>query len=209
MKITLFGASGMIGAPILEELSARGHAVSAVVRDTSRVAALAGVTAIQADIFNDASVAAAVSGSDVVVSAYGPGPASAHLLVDAFQSLLKGLATAGVTRLIAVGGAGSLEVAPGLLLIDAPFFPAAWKEIAQAHSDALEVLKASDIDWTSVSPAAMIQPGERTGTFRLGKDQLLTDANGESKISTADFAIAVADEVERNSHVRQRFTVSY
>ena len=114
-----------------------------------------------------------------------------------------------MTRLIAVGGAGSLEVAPGLLLIDAPFFPAAWKEIAQAHSDALDVLKASDIDWTSVSPAAMIQPGERTGTFRLGKDQLLTDANGESKISTADFAIAVADEVERNAHVRQRFTVSY
>ncbi len=199
----------MIGAPILQELSARGHEVKAVVRDTSKLAVLPGVTPVQADIFNADCVAAAVSGADLVVSAYGPGPENAHILVDAIQSLMKGIAAAGVRRLIAVGGAGSLEVAPGLQLVDAPGFPEAWRAIALAHTEALDVLKASSLDWTSVSPAAMIQPGERTGAFRLGKDQLLTDANGDSKISTADFAIAIADEVENRAHVRERFTVSY
>jgi hypothetical protein len=114
-----------------------------------------------------------------------------------------------VRRFIMVGGAGSLEVAHGLRLVDTPNFPAEWKPIALAHADALEVLKTSDLEWTSVSPAAVVQPGERTGKFRLGKDTLLTDSKGDSKISTGDFAAALVDEVEKPRHIRQRFTVAY
>jgi putative NADH-flavin reductase len=119
------------------------------------------------------------------------------------------LQKAGVRRFLMVGGAGSLEVAPGLQLVDAPDFPAAWKGIALAHRDALNVLKGSDLDWTSLSPAALIEPGVRTGKFRLGTDQLVMDDKGESKISAEDFAVAAVDELEKNAHVRQRFTLGY
>jgi uncharacterized protein len=108
-----------------------------------------------------------------------------------------------------VGGAGSLEVAPGLRLVDTPNFPAEWRPISLARADALEVLETSDLDWTSVSPAALIQPGDRTGMFRLGKDTLLTDSKGESRISAENFAAALVDEVEKPRHIGQRFAVAY
>jgi putative NADH-flavin reductase len=108
-----------------------------------------------------------------------------------------------------VGGAGSLEVAPGVQLVDTPNFPAEFKGIAIAHRDALELLKSSKLDWTSASPAAYIHPGERTGRFRLATDQLITDEKGQSEISAEDFAIAVADEVENPRHIRQRFTAAW
>jgi hypothetical protein len=150
-----------------------------------------------------------VKGSDAVISAYAPGFETLGNLVLATQSLIAGLQKAGVRRFLMVGGAGSLEVAPGLQLVDAPDFPAAWKGIALAHRDALNVLKGSDLDWTSLSPAALIEPGVRTGKFRLGTDQLVMDDKGESKISAEDFAVAAVDELEKNAHVRQRFTLGY
>jgi uncharacterized protein len=146
------------------------------------------------------------------MSAYGPrGDETAQTIVDAAHALIAGLKTAGVRRLVVVGGAGSLEVASGVHLVDTPEFPAAWKGVALAHRDALSVYRAEagDLDWTYVNPAAFIAPGERTGTFRLGGDRLMTDAHGQSRVSAEDFAIALLDEVEHPRHVRQRFTVAY
>jgi putative NADH-flavin reductase len=209
MNIVLFGATGTIGTRILAELLSRGHAVTAVVRDASKLEGRENLTATAGDIFDPASVAEASRGADVVVSAYGPGPDHAEKLVDATRSLLAGVETSGVKRLIGVGGAGSLEVAPGLQLVDTPDFPADWKEIALAHRDAFALYKSSPLDWTSVSPAAYIHPGERTGKYRTALDTLIVNEQGQSEVSAEDFAIAIADEVENNRHIRQRFTAAW
>jgi putative NADH-flavin reductase len=213
MKLALFGASGTIGQRIVREALRRGHTVTAIVRDPARLTEQhAHLTAVMGNILNPESVAAAVAGHEAVLSAYGPsGGEGAETIAEAAHSLVAGLKQAGVTRLVVVGGAGSLEVAPGLTLADTPQFPAAWKPIAQAHAEALDIYRkeGTDLEWSYLSPAALIQPGERTGTFRLGGDQLLTDAEGQSRISAEDYAIAFLDEVEDPRHIRQRFTMAY
>lgn len=208
MKVVLFGATGMIGSRVLKELVSRRHEVTAVVRDTSRVPNEPGVKAVKGDALNAADVAEVVKGSDAVVSSYSPG-ANTALIVDATRSLIAGLKQAGVRRFIEVGGAGSLLVAPNLRLIDAPNFPAEYKEIALAHADALEVLRNSDLNWTYFSPAAFIQPGDRTGKFRLAEDTLVADDKGKSSISAEDYAIALVDELESPKFIRKRFTIGY
>lgn len=209
MKVVLFGASGMIGSRILQELVSRNHAVTAVVRHPAKVTAAKGVTVTAGDVNNAASVAAAAKGAEAAVCAIAPPPENPEAIVDAVRSLLRGLAEAGVKRLIVVGGAGSLEVAPGVQIVDTPDFPPAWLGIARAHRDILPVLKESDFDWSYFSPAALIQPGERTGKFRLGGTRLVATDNGESKISAEDYAIALVDELEKPEHVRQQFTIAY
>jgi putative NADH-flavin reductase len=204
----MFGAGGTLGSRILDEMVSRGHNVTAVVRDSAKVPRYENVTGTAWDIFDPASVADAATGADVVVSAYGPGPENSQPLLDATRSLIRGVEASGVRRLIMVGGAGSLEVAPGVRLEDTPDFPAQWKSIARAHTGALELLRACSLDWTSVSPAAYIHPGERTGKFRLGKDNLV-DERGQSEISAEDFAIALVDEMENPQHLRQRFTAAW
>jgi putative NADH-flavin reductase len=114
-----------------------------------------------------------------------------------------------VKRLVVVGGAGALELAPGVQLVDTPTFPAHWKGLALAHRDALPLYQNSDLDWTYVSPSAIIEPGQRTGHYRIGTNQLLTDAKGNSHISAEDFSVALLDELEHPRFVRQRFTVGY
>ena len=208
MNVVLYGATGMIGSRILNELISRSHTVTAVVRDPSRVPQNSAVKAVKGDLLDTASVAATVKGADAVISAYNPGQ-NAAAIVDATRSLIVGLEQAGVKRLIEVGGAGSLFVAPNVRVVDAPDFPAAWKEIALAHGDALDVLRTSSLNWTYFSPAAIIQPGQRTGQFRLGLDNLITDANGNSQISAEDYAIALVDELEHPKHIQQRFTIGY
>ncbi len=208
MNVVLFGATGMIGSRVLKELFSRGHTVTAVARDPSRVPNEPGVKAVQGDVLNTAQVAEIVKGSDAVISAYSP-VQNPEVLVDATKSLIAGLKQAAVKRFIEVGGAGSLFVAPNVRLIDAPNFPAEYKEIALAHADALEVLRNSDLDWTYFSPAAFIQPGERTGKFRLGEDTLIADEKGNSRISAEDYAIALVDEVENPKYIRKRFTIGY
>ncbi len=208
MKVVLYGASGMIGSRILQELVNRGHQVTAVVRNPEKVT-IKGVTVFKGDVTDAASVAAAAQGAGAAISAYAPPQAEVEVLQTATRSLLAGLERAGVRRLIVVGGAGSLEVAPGVQLVDTPQFPLAWKGIAMAHRDVLPLLKASSMDWSYQSPAAFIQPGERTGKFRLGGTQLVTDAKGESRISAEDFAVALVDELESPRHVRQQFTAAY
>jgi putative NADH-flavin reductase len=164
---------------------------------------------VKGDVTDPASVVAAAQGAEAAISAYAPPQTAPETVLAAARSLLAGLTAAGVKRLIVVGGAGSLEVAPGLQLVDTPSFPEAWKGIALAHRGVLPILEASPLDWSYLSPAAFIQPGERTGKFRLGGRQLVVDEKGESRISVEDFAVALVDELENAKHIRQQFTLAY
>ena len=211
MNIVIFGASGTIGQCITREALTRGHKVTAVVRNPRHIQIeQPHLTVQEGSVLNTASIAQKVKGQDAVISAFGPPhDQSPQTLVEAAHALLNGLTQADTRRLIVVGGAGSLEVAPGLLLMDQPSFPAAWRPVALAHSDALAIYRTSPLDWTYFSPADMIEPGQRTGTYRTGTNQLVVDAQGKSRISTEDFAVAILDELEQPHFIRQRCTVAY
>jgi putative NADH-flavin reductase len=213
MKLVLFGATGMVGTRIATEASARGHQVIAVSR--SGQSPIPGVTATAADASDPAKVAGVASGADAVASACVPprdlsDPREPFMALN--KALVEGVRQAGVRRLMVVGGAGSLEIAPGQALIDQPGFPEAYLPEALAHRDVLafyRTLDDEDLDWTYVSPAAEIRPGERTGTFRVGGDRMLTDDHGNSRISAEDYAIAFVDELEKDAHPRARMSVAY
>ncbi|MBJ9683615.1 MULTISPECIES: NAD(P)-dependent oxidoreductase [Burkholderia] len=208
LNIALFGATGMIGSRIAAEAARRGHRVTALSRRPG--AAGDGITAKAADLFDPASVAAALPGHDVVASAYGPKQDDAANVVAAVKALVEGARRAGLKRVVVVGGAGSLEVAPGKQLVDTEGFPAEYKAVALAHRDALGYLKTvDDLDWTFFAPAALIAPGERTGTFRTGTGKLIVDANGDSRISAEDYAVAFVDALEQRRFVREIATVAY
>ncbi|WP_027818228.1 NAD(P)-dependent oxidoreductase [Paraburkholderia bannensis] len=210
LKIALFGATGMVGARIAAEAARRGHQVSALVRQPERVAAGPNVTAAKVDLLDAAQVAAAVRGHDVVASAYAPPMSQLGDLQTASRALVDGTRAAGLKRLVVVGGAGSLEVAPGKQLVDTEGFPDAYKPIALAHRDALaDYRTVTDLDWTFFAPAALIAPGERTGAFRTGANTLIADANGDSRISAEDYAVAFVDELEQGRFIRQIATVAY
>ncbi len=203
MSIALIGATGFIGSRILSELVSRGHTVTAIVRNPEKVPALPGVTAVKGDILDKDGLATLLAGHDVAIS-------SVHYLASDADALLGAVKQSGVKRYLVVGGAGSLEVAPGVKLVDTPEFPAIYLDEARKGGAYLELLKQEKtLDWTFLSPSAIIAPGECTGTFRLGLDQLLVDGNGESKISAEDYAIALVDELEKPAHSRRRFTVGY
>lgn len=211
MKIAMFGGTGTIGQRIVLEALTRGHEVTAIVRDAGKVTqSHSNLNVVTGDILNPASVADRVSGLDVVISAFGPKKGEESTLVEATRSLIAGVKQAGVNRLISVGGAGSLEVAPGIPAVETPDFPKAWKLIALAHRDALAVYRReSSLAWTNVSPAALIEPGKRTGHYRTGTDQLVVDGEGISRISAEDYAVAILDEVEKPQFTKRRFTVAY
>jgi len=213
MKIAIYGATGMIGSRVLAEALRRGHAVTAVVRDPKRVEESSPtLTVTTGDILDARSVANSVAGVDAVISAWGPGHGGdVGDFERSSRALVDGLTAVGVKRLVIVGGAGSLEVAPGVQLVDTPEFPDAWEAPALAHREVLRSLPAlaESLDWTYVSPSAFIQPGERTGKFRLGTDTLLTGSDGQSRVSAEDFAIALIDEVETPQYIKRRFTVGY
>lgn len=214
MKVVVFGASGTIGRAITAELLARGHMVMAATRSGGPVEGLV-VPCMTGDASDPASVARLAAGQDAVAAATGPRRGDDEdpedSLLTAAWGLAEGLRRAGVRRLVVVGGAGSLETAPGQRLLDSPDFPPAWKPTALAHARALdEVYRGiDDLEWTYICPAGQVGPGERTGEFRIGGDQLLIDENGESKISIADFAIAFTDELEHGEAIRRRITVAY
>ena len=202
MKVSVLGASGRAGSEITKELAARGHAVVAIARKPDAIPAAPGVTPIAGDASDPAALAKLIEGSDAVISAL-------HFDVPA-ETLLGALKTAGVPRLLVTGGAASLEVAPGVILFDTPQFPAEWKPIAKGGITFLEDLRQEkDIDWTFFSPAALIEEGPRIGAYRTGGDQLVVDDKGDSKISFADYAIAMVDELEQPKHSRARFTAAY
>ncbi|MET4895833.1 NAD(P)-dependent oxidoreductase [Sphingomonadaceae bacterium jetA1] len=202
MNIALIGASGNVGSRILKELSDRGHRVTAIARHPERIAALPSVTAVAGDWQDSATLADTLRGHDAVISSLPFQSLDVAALVDTVRA-------SGVSRFLVVGGAGSLEVAPGQMLIDQPSFPDEYKHEARPGVAFLHYLRTvNDLDWTFLSPSALFVPGERTGQFRLGTDTLLSNEQGSS-ISYEDYAIAMADEIEQPRHIRQRFTVGY
>ena len=216
MKIVVFGATGNVGRRVASEALHRGHDVVGVVRDPAAVTAPdERVSLVQGDATRAESVAGVVQGADAVVSAISPRPNPRGLpaprLVDNARALIAGLREAGVRRVLYVGGASTLEVAPGKPLLDQPGFPELYKAEAIEGRDALQVWRseAEGLDWTYLSPAAEIAPGTRTGTYRTAQDELLADGAGRSFISFEDYAVAVIDELERPKHVGRRFGVAY
>lgn len=212
-KIALFGATGTIGTRVLREALDRGHRVTAVVRDPAKLTERhPNLTVTTGDVLDPASVAAAAKGQDVVVSAVGGGDGPGHIatIKPAAESLVAGLRTLGDTapRLITVGGAGSLRTPDGKQVWDAEGLPEFLLQIMHAHGDALDFYRTvSDVRWTNVSPAGLIEPGERSGTYRTALDDLVVDAEGKSRISVEDYAVAFIDEIETPKHVGERFTV--
>ena len=203
-NIAILGITGRVGSRIADELLRRGHTVTGIARDVSKAGARPGLSLKQADATNTEALVPVLRGHDAVISAthFAGGSDAATLVATAKK--------AGVPRLLVVGGAGSLEIAPGKALVDTPEFPAAYKPEALAGRTVLEGLRAEkELDWTFLSPSALLEPGERTGRFRLGGDQLLSDAKGKSWISMEDYAVAMADEIETPKHSRRRFTVGY
>ena len=212
MKIAVIGAGGRIGSRIIKEAINRGHDVTAVVRHPENYTPISEhLKVAKGDIFDSQDVETIAFDQDVVVSAYSnTHGVPASTIAEVAVPLINGLKQAHVKRLIIVGGAGSLEVSPGVQLVDTPDFPDAYKPVALAHREALKKYQQEkDLEWTYISPAAGMVPGERTGKYRTGKDQLLTDENGRSFISMEDFAIAVVDEIEQPKHIRERFSVGY
>jgi len=213
MKIALIGATGFVGSAILKEALNRGHEVTAIVRDTAKLNAHPKLRAQKADVYNEDEVARSVAGHHAVISAFNPGwtnPDIYNQQVKGTRAIINGVKKAGVNRLLFVGGAGSLEVKPGVQSVDLPGFPGEYKQGALATREALNMIrKEPSLEWSFLSPSADLFPGERTGMFRLGTDQLLRDAKGQSRISTSDYAMAMIDEVEKPRHTRQRFTVGY
>ena len=202
MSVALIGASGKVGSRILKELSDRGHHVTAIARHPEKIAKLPNVSAKKGDVFEKGDLASLLSGHDVVVSSVRFTASDPGVLIDAVKA-------AGAQRYLVVGGAGSLEVAPSVRLIDTPEFPHAYKPEAAKGGEFLKLLRQEkELDWTFLSPSALFTSGARTAKFRLGKDQLLT-TDKRSSISFEDYAVALVDEIEKPAHSRQRFTVGY
>jgi putative NADH-flavin reductase len=213
MKVALIGATGFVGSPVLVELLSRGHQVTVLARNPAKLTAQPGLTVVAADALDATQVAQAVAGHDAVVSAYNPGwtePKIYDLFLQGTRAIVEGVKRAGLKRLLVVGGAGSLFVAPGVQLVDTPPFPAEYKQGALAAREALNQLKLeSSLDWSFLSPPIALAPGERTGQYRSGLDDLLPGV-GEAPagISVADLAVAIVDEIETPRHVKKRFTVA-
>lgn len=214
MKVALIGASGFVGTPLLNELLSRGYEVTAIVRNPEKVTLTNENLVVKgADVFDAENLAGIIAGNDAVVSAYNAGWTNPNFYDD-FTKGSKAIEAAtkqsGVKRLLVVGGAGSLEIAPGVQLVDTPEFPAEYKTGATAARDYLNILKTDTVlDWTFISPAINLHPGERTGKFRLGTDQPVFDADGKCDISVEDMAVAIVDELENKQFIKRRFTLGY
>jgi len=213
VRIALIGATGFAGSALLKEALDRGHEVAAIVRHPDKLAPRERLVAIGVDVNDTDRLAASIRGRDALLSAFNPGWKNPNLYDDQVRgtaSIIAAVRKAGVPRVLWVGGAGGLETGSGARVVDDPAFPDAVRPGSLATIDALEQLRSEpQLDWTFLSPAAEMRPGTRTGTFRLGGDRLLVDANGQSRISVEDFAVAMIDELERPAHSRQRFTVAY
>lgn len=216
MNIALIGPTGFVGSAVLAELLRRGHQVTALTRDPAKLEARPGLTAVAADAYDANAVATAVHGHDAVVSAFNPGWNEAELY-DKFlrgaTAITQGVEASGVKRLLVVGGAGSLFVAPGVQLVDTPDFashvPANIVPGARAARDHLTALRGNTaLDWTFLSPPALLAPGARSGGYRVGGEQLLMAGDAPAGITVADLAVAIADEIEQPHHQRARFTVA-
>ncbi|GAB2540910.1 NAD(P)-dependent oxidoreductase [Spirosoma aerophilum] len=214
MKLALIGASGFVGSALLEEALNRGHEVTAIVRNPEKISTTDDKLTVQkGDAQDPSEVAQLVANHDAVLNAYNAGWTNPNLYNDFLKGSLaieKGTEESGVKRILIVGGAGSLEIAPGFQLVDSPEFPEAYKAGATAARDYLAGLrKNTTLDWTYLSPAINLAPGERTGTFRLGTEQPVFDEKGENNVSVKDLAVAALNEIEQPQFIQQRFTLGY
>jgi uncharacterized protein len=207
MKIVLYGATGNSGQRILQELTNRGHEVTAVARNTSKLPST--VKTANDDLNNVEAIASVIAGADVVVSAYAPPQDNTDAIVGVTERQIAAVKKARVPRLLVVGGAGLLKVAPGVTLIASGYLPEAYLPIATSHERALAVLKRSDINWTYFSPAGFFEAGQRTGKYRLGTTNLIANEKGDSRISFEDYAVALADEIEKPAHERGQLSIGY
>ncbi len=213
MKIALIGATGFVGSAILKEALDRGHEVTAIVRHPEKLQPHPKLHPQKGDVYAADEVARMVAGHGAVISAFNPGWTNPDIYkqqVKGTEAIINGVKQAGVKRILWVGGAGGLEIKPGVQSVDTPEFPKDWKQGSLATREALNMLrKESSLDWSYLAPSADLSPGQRTGKFRLGTDQLLKDTNGQSRISVEDYAMAMINEVEKPAHIHQRFTVGY
>lgn len=214
-KTALIGASGFVGSTILKELLSRGYEVEALVRNPENVKVNnPHLTVKKVDVADTKALAADLKGYDTIISAYNPGwtnPNIYNLTLQNYPRILEAAKEAGVKRLLIVGGAGTLFCAPGLRVVDSGAIPAeimgGVKSLGKFYLETLNNEK--DIDWVFFSPAGVLEPGEATGTYRLGKDDLIVDSNGNSHITVGDYAKAMVDELDTPSHHKERFTIGY
>ncbi|QHS59997.1 NAD(P)-dependent oxidoreductase [Chitinophaga agri] len=214
-NIILIGASGFVGSAILNEALSRGHQVTAIVRHPEKVTTThSNLKVIAADIQNAAALTDIIKGADAVISSYNPGWGNPNIYNDTltgYKSIIDAVKQANVTRLLVVGGAGSLYVKPGVTVMDTGVLPEAImpgvKGLAEVYYNQLKPL--TNLDWAFFSPAGNIAPGERTGNYRLGKDDLIVNDKGESNISVEDYAVAMINELETPQHHNERFTIGY
>lgn len=213
-NVLLLGATGFVGSALLSELLSRGHQVTALVRDPAKLPQHERLTAVQGDVTDVDALVQAMQSKDAVISAYNPGWTNPNIKRDTeenYPKILRAAKLAGAPRLLIVGGAGSLFVAPGVRVMDTGALPEeimdGVRSLAAFYLDHLMAEK--ELDWVFFSPAGMLEPGERTGVFRLGKDELIVDAEGNSRISVEDYALAMVDELEKPQHHRERFTIGY
>lgn len=211
MKIALIGASGFIGSGIRKEALSRGHEVTALVSNPAKIESAPSLRAEKVDVLDTDDLAKKLAGHDVVISAFS-GHANADVYgyyMQGIHSIVDAVRKAAVPRLLLVGGAGSLEIKPGVQLLDTPAFPAQWKATGEGARAALNLVRGvADLDWTVLSPPPSIQPGARSGKYRTGLNQVIMGEKGPAEISVEDYAVAMLDEAESASHRRQRFTVA-
>ncbi len=214
MNIALIGATGFVGSSLLSEVLNRGHRVTAVVRHPDKVKTKHdNLKIVKGDALNENELAKLLAGHDAVISAYNPGWQNQDIYneyLKGCKSILNAVKKSGIKRFLTVGGAGSLEIKPEVQLVDAPDFPGEWKQGALAARDFLNIIKKENsLDWTFLSPAIMLQPGTKTGKFRIGTDQPVFDANNKCEISVDDLAVALINELEKPKFIKKRFTVGY
>lgn len=207
MHVVLIGATGRAGSTTLTELVSRGHAVTGVARHAEKLPDT--VKKVTDDLTDVGQITEIVAGADAVVSAYAPPADDPDQLLAVTERLVQAARQAGVPRLLVVGGCGSLEYEPGLLVVNSDAWPEKFVPVARSHMKTLDALRASDINWTYFSPPISITPGERTGKFRLGTDVLIKASDGSSSVSFEDYAVALVDELEQPAHERGRFTIGY
>lgn len=214
-NVVLIGASGFVGTAILNELLSRGHKVTAVVRNPKKINVTnSNLEIVKTDVSDTNVMVEICKGKEAIISAYNPGWANPDIYEETLRNyplILEAAKRSGAKRLLCVGGAGTLFCAPGLRVVDSGAIPDAImggvKSLGEFYLNTLMNEKA--IDWIFFSPAGTLEPGKRTGKFRLGKDDLIIDENGISHISVEDYAVAMVDELENPKHHYERFTIGY
>jgi uncharacterized protein len=215
MNLTIIGASGFVGSAVLAEAMERGHRVTAIVRNPERLAARPNLNIVRGDVLDVAATTNQLRGHDAVISAFhsgvkGEAEVVCRAEVEGYQAIIAATKAAGVAHLLIVGGAGSLEIAPGVQLVDTPQFPSTVKPKALAARAVLQLIRQEqELEWSYLSPSPILKPGDKTGRFRIGGDQVLMTGEGPTSITVGDLAVAILEEVEQPRHIRKRFTAGY